>query len=97
MFPPDLAVQETKFASELDTLVTAIPDFSSFHSRAVGLGQRHQAYGVLPRHYPWVREALIGALNESAANWDEALESAWRQAYDLVAEVMMSRTVGSGS
>jgi nitric oxide dioxygenase len=96
LFPDDLVLQRVKFADELDTLVTAIPDFTSFRSRAVSLGDRHHSYGVLPRHYPWVRDALLGALAESSSAWDEHLEAAWTQAYDLVAELMMTRTVGQG-
>ena len=43
------------------------------------------------RHYHAVGEALIGALAAHlAAEWDDALEAAWRRAYNLVAEVMMA-------
>ena len=38
-----------------------------------------------------VGEALIGALAAHLApDWDDALEAAWRRAYNLVAEVMMA-------
>ena len=42
-------------------------------------------------HYHAVGEALIGALAAHLApDWDDALEAAWRRAYNLVAEVMMA-------
>ena len=57
----------------------------------LGGAARHVGYGVQTHHYRAVGEALIGALAAHLdAEWDDALEAAWRRAYNLVAEVMMA-------
>ena len=84
-------VMSVKFADELDAIVEAISSFESFAPRVSELAARHVGYGVQIRHYRAVGEALIGALAmHLAADWDDALEAAWRRAYNLVAEVMMA-------
>jgi hemoglobin-like flavoprotein len=93
MFPDDLAAQRRKFADELNAIVTAIPDFGRFRARASELGARHAGYGVRGSHYAPVRENLLAALAAVDPGWDEAVEAAWRSAYDLVAELMQSASV----
>jgi hemoglobin-like flavoprotein len=84
-------VMAGKFAAELAALVDAISSFSDFATRARELGARHAAYGVQTTHYHSACEALIGALSEHLGEqWNAALEAAWRRAYNLVAELMMS-------
>ena len=84
-------VMSVKFADELDAIVEAISSFDAFAPRVSELAARHVGYGVQIRHYRAVGEALIGALAAHlAADWDDALEAAWRRAYNLVAEVMMA-------
>ena len=49
------------------------------------------------RHYRLVGEALLGALAAALAPvWDEEMDTAWRHAYDLVAELMMEAAAWSG-
>ena len=80
-----------KFAAELAALVEAISSFSDLATRTRELGSRHAAYGVQTTHYHSACEALIGALEEHLGEqWNAALEAAWRRAYNLVAELMMS-------
>jgi len=83
-------VMAVKFIAELDAIVDAISRFDDFRARVADLGARHAGYGVQTRHYEAVGEALIGALAAHLADaWDARLETAWRRAYNLVAEVMM--------
>ena len=43
------------------------------------------------KHYHAVGEALVASLAAHLGDrWDENLETAWRRAYNLVAETMMS-------
>jgi nitric oxide dioxygenase len=80
-----------KFADELDAIVQAISSFEAFAPRVRDLAARHVGYGVQTQHYHAAGEALIGALaTHLAPEWDDALEAAWRRAYNLVAEVMMA-------
>lgn len=84
-------VMSVKFAAELDAIVEAISSFDAFAPRVRDLAARHVGYGVQTQHYHAVGEALIGALAAHLAPvWDDALEAAWRRAYNLVAEVMMA-------
>jgi len=84
-------VMSVKFAAELDAIVEAISSFDTFAPRVRELATRHVGYGVQTRHYQAVGEALLGALAAHLApDWDDALEAAWRRAYNLVAEVMMA-------
>lgn len=84
-------VMSVKFADELNAIVEAISSFDAFAPRARDLAARHVGYGVRTQHYHAVGEALIGALAAHLAPvWDDALEAAWRRAYNLVAEVMMA-------
>jgi hemoglobin-like flavoprotein len=89
MFPADLGAQKQKFLAGLDELLGALRDLDGFETRARDLGARHQTnYGVKASHYPVVREALLWAMLGDTPDRD--LDTAWRAAYDLVAEAMMS-------
>ena len=84
-------VMAIRFTVELKALVDAISSFPDFAPRVRDLGRRHAGYRVHARHYHAAREALIGALAEHLADrWSDELEAAWRRAYNLVAELMMS-------
>jgi len=86
---PDVMAE--KFAEELEAIVQAISSFEAFAPRVRDLARRHARYGVQSHHYQSVGEALIGALAERLApDWDDSLETAWRRAYNLVAEIMMA-------
>jgi hemoglobin-like flavoprotein len=91
LFSAGPEVMAAKFAEELEAIVQAITSFEVFAPRVRGLAVRHVGYGVQPRHYRAVGEALIEALAARlAAEWDQAHEDAWRHAYHLVSELMMA-------
>jgi hemoglobin-like flavoprotein len=93
LFDADADVMATKFSDELAAIVQAIVSFDAFAIRVRDLAARHVAYGVQTRHYRLVGEALMGALAaQLAPDWTPDLEAAWRRAYNLVAEVMLSTT-----
>jgi nitric oxide dioxygenase len=55
------------------------------------LGARHVAYGALPEHYPVVGAALLEAMEAVAGDaWLPEYESAWGEAYGVVASVMIA-------
>jgi len=91
-------VMSVKFADELAAIVEAISSFDAFAPRVRELAARHVGYGVQTQHYHAVGEALIGALAAHlTAEWDDALEAAWRRAYNLVAEMMMAAAAELGA
>jgi hemoglobin-like flavoprotein len=91
LFSDGPEIMAVKFVAELDAIVEAIASFDEFRQRVADLGVRHAAYGVQTKHYRAVGEALVASLAAHLGEqWDERLEAAWRRAYNLVAETMMS-------
>ena len=79
-----------KFDETLSAIVEGLDDPVGTGRRVRAFGERHAGYGVLPRHYGLVEEALIGALGETLGDgFDGATERAWRKAYRALAEAMM--------
>ncbi|HYP08780.1 MAG TPA: globin domain-containing protein, partial [Bryobacteraceae bacterium] len=57
------------------------------------MGQRHTSYGVLPRHYQLVENALIWALGQAlGASSNSEVLTAWRT---LVRDVSAARLAGA--
>ena len=54
--------------------------------------QKHVALNILPEHYPYVGEALLGALRDvlGQAATEEVME-AWTEAYGFLADVLIER------
>ena len=53
----------------------------------------HVGVKILPQHYPWVGEALLGAIKEvlgDAATPVEVMD-AWEEAYGFLAKVFIDR------
>jgi hemoglobin-like flavoprotein len=91
LFSQDPAVMAEKFAAELSAIVQAITSFDVFSARLRHLAVRHHAAGVRPRHYASVGDALLQALAaQLGSGWTREVESAWRRAYNLVAEIMIA-------
>ena len=88
-------VMAVKFASELEAIVEAITSYETFALRVKDLAGRHVRYGVQTHHYRAVGDALIGALAAHLEDiWNPQFETAWRRAYNLVAEMMMATAAG---
>jgi hemoglobin-like flavoprotein len=90
LFSTDPEIQRAKFLDELTEIVRSISSLDTFVPRALDLGNRHRAYGVMTDHYRLVGVALVGALGDVLGeSFTPELQGAWTQAYDLVAETMM--------
>jgi len=93
LFSTEPTVMAEKFAAELDAIVEAIISFDLFSARVHDLAARHRDYRVQTRHYRAAGEALVAALAAHLGpDWTPRLETAWRRAYNLVAELMMATT-----
>ena len=91
MFTTDPALQRTRFATELATLVGSIRDFETFCSSAEALGVRHRGYGARAAHYRLMGTALMASLAAAlGTGWTADVEEAWMLAYNLTAETMMA-------
>jgi len=93
LFSQEPAVMAEKFAAELNAIVEAIIAFDAFSARLRHLAARHRAAGVRPRNYRSAADALVGALAAHVGSgWTPAVETAWRRAYNLLAEIMIAAT-----
>jgi nitric oxide dioxygenase len=91
LFQNDPAERVAKFAEELQVLITSIRRLDLFLAEAQALGVRHMTYGVRAAHYRLARNALMEALSETLGPaWTDEAETAWRLAYNLTAEAMMT-------
>jgi len=91
LFGTDMAAQGEKFTTMLAYLVRSLRQWSVVEPAARLSGLRHVGYGVTTAHYLVAGESLLGALAEVSGDaWSEATEEAWRSAYALLAELMMS-------
>jgi hemoglobin-like flavoprotein len=95
MFATDLTAQRAKLVDELVAIVDALDHLGELVGRTSELGVRHAAYGVAPEHYEFVGESLRRALGAVLGDrYDADVDTAWRLAYNLVAETMV---LGAGS
>src|SRR5438067_814182 len=62
MFRSDIEVQGRKLMDMLTAVVDNLDNLESLAPALRALGQRHVAYGVRPRHYDLVQQALLWAL-----------------------------------
>ena len=90
MFLGDPAILRRKFDDTLSAIVEHLDDPDRTSARVQALGASHVGYGVMPRHYALVEEALVAALSEQREiRFDAATEAAWREAYRALASGML--------
>jgi len=81
--------QQTKLLGALKLVVANLRKPEILAPTLVEMGQRHQAYGAEPAHYEAVRDTLLDVMQEFAGSaWNYTIETAWRQALNLIAKVM---------
>jgi hemoglobin-like flavoprotein len=87
----DPADQRVKFAATLAHIVTSIRRHDHFAAAAEELGRRHGEIGVRAAHYRVGGIALLESLaSRIGAAWTPEVEAAWRLAYELTVELMLT-------
>lgn len=83
--PRALAAAVLAYASNIDNLGALAPAVER-------IAQKHVGLQILPEHYPYVAEALLGAIKHvlGDAATEEILE-AWGEAYWFLADVLIAR------
>src|SRR5215469_16196797 len=90
----DLERQKALLLDALVLLRRSLADLPAIVPTLRRLGARHVAYGARPEHYSVVGETLIGAMASIAGSaWLADYESAWRDAFALVAAAMLDGAV----
>ena len=86
----DLPRQKTKLLTTLVLLRSSLRNLNAIVPNLRKLGARHVAYGAQPEHYSVVGDTLIAAMATTAgAAWRSEHESAWRDAFAVVAAAML--------
>jgi nitric oxide dioxygenase len=83
--PKALAAAIVAYARNIEGLAALAPAVER-------IAQKHVGLNILPEHYPYVAEALLGAIKDvlGEAATDEIL-AAWGEAYWYLAEVLIAR------
>jgi hemoglobin-like flavoprotein len=86
----DIRRQKGMLLGALVLLRKSLRDLDAIVPTLRELGARHVAYGAEPAHYPVVGEVLITSMAEIAGDaWRPEYETAWSEAFDVVARAMM--------
>jgi CheY-like chemotaxis protein len=88
--------QKAMLLSTLVLLRKSLRDLDAIVPTLRRLEARHIGYGAQPEHYPVVGWVLIGAIASVAgAAWLPEYESAWRDAFEVVAGAMIEGATAS--
>ncbi len=82
--------QQTKLLAALKLVIENVRKPEALAPALIAMGERHQGYGALAEHYPVVASALIDTMKNMAGDaWTESIESAWSQALNVIAKIML--------
>ena len=85
----DMTAQRKKFFDTLDELIKHLEEPDKTLADLLILGNHHVDHGVKAEQYPMVCDALVEAMKTvSGKQWTPTLDSAWREAYAKVADIM---------
>ena len=84
--------QHRKLASMVYAYAANIDNLGSLQSGIDKVAKIHVGVNILPKHYPWVGESLLGAIKEvlGDAATPEVMD-AWEEAYGFLAKVFIAR------
>lgn len=97
MFRDDIAGQGRKLIEMLGMGIRLLDEPDTLVPLLEESGRAHAGYGVLARHYPLVRQALITMLRRVLdRHLTPETEAAWGALYDLVEAAMLRGAAGDG-
>ena len=89
MFPQDMSEQKKKLMQMIGVAVTNLHQVDTIVAPVQDLGRRHVGYGVKDEHYDVVGGALLWTLGRGLGDaFTPDVETAWAEAYGLLASVM---------
>lgn len=98
MFQGDMQRQGQMLMSTIAMVVKNIQTPDKIAAPVQRLGQRHNAYGALPEHYPVVGEVLLWTLkNGIGPSFTQEHHDAWAQAYKMLSDIMIDAQQQSAS
>jgi hemoglobin-like flavoprotein len=89
LFKSDPKEQGRKLMTMIGMAVRGLDNIAALVPVVENLGRRHVAYGVMPGHFDTVGAALLWTLKQGlGVAFTSEVESAWAQAYRLLADTM---------
>ncbi|MEG3964616.1 MULTISPECIES: globin domain-containing protein [unclassified Microcoleus] len=86
----DMAKQQKKLINALVLVVENLRSPEALGPVLNALGGRHIGYGVIPKYYSPVGEALLSAFEQSLQqNWTPEVKLAWTDAYRAITDLML--------
>lgn len=86
----DMTAQRTKLGQTLAVIIDGLDDLDHLLPALGALGKRHASYGIEPRHFDSVGDALLWSLRDTLGSaFTPELHDAWSQVYKVVASVML--------
>lgn len=72
------------------------PDMEVVEEQLYDLGQSHQRYGVLPKHYDLMGRSLIIALENIVSEkvFDAKTKKAWKEVFEFMSLTMIQGAAG---
>ncbi len=90
LFKNDINKQGQMLMSTIGMVIKNIENPEKIVPVVRGLGQRHNAYGTKPEHYPIVGETLLWTLEQGLGTaFTPDHKTAWAGAYALLAGIMI--------
>lgn len=91
LFGAGMEVQRSRLVGALVRIVGCADDREALEPYLEGLGRDHRKFGVIDQHYAPVGTALILAIRRALGErWTPRYEKAWVEAYDHIAQIMVS-------
>ncbi|WP_281557227.1 methyl-accepting chemotaxis protein [Thalassomonas sp. RHCl1] len=91
LFKNDISEQGGKLMAMLDSAIKLLDKPDKLLPAVQKLGQRHLAYGVEPRHYDLVGEALLTTLATGLGDeFTPAVKKAWIEVYQTLSSTMIA-------
>ena len=97
MFPVSMAHQRDRLFNALGLVVAKVDELDALVPILQQLGRDHRKFGTLAAHYPAVGDSLLATLEHFDENWNEDLARSWREAYAVVAQVMIEAAEAASS
>lgn len=90
LFKGDMIEQGRKLMAMIGTAVASLDRLESILPAIQALGERHADYGVQPKHYDIVGEALLWTLGQGLGNaFTDDVKEAWAKAYNTLSSIMI--------
>ncbi len=91
MFKTTKEQQARKLVEMIDLIVSRLDRLHEVSQEIKEMAERHQSYGVKPKHYGMVGKALIWTIkNGMGKDWNQELEDAWIKCYSIMTGAMLS-------